>query len=158
MRRVKFEKSLCLMFLFFGFISFWPLQVLADFYVIPVRTKFMPPIKTIQVNCNAGQTINSALERANPGDSIQVQGTCNETVTLFSPNHDRLKIDGLNSAIIDGGGQNVITINSAQGVTINGLTVQNGNDGIIGRGGAAFTVENVTVSNNADEGIQVVDS
>jgi hypothetical protein len=123
MKRVKIEKLLCLLFLIFSFISFWPQQVSADFYVIPVRPRFIP-VKTIQVNCNGGQTINNALQKANPGDTIQVQGTCNEAVSLISPNHDRLKIDGLGTAIIDGGGLNAITIDGAQGVIIDGFTIE----------------------------------
>lgn len=104
MKGIRIKKLLCLNFMVFGFLSFFPQPISADFYVIPVKTKSMPPVKTVQVDCNAGQTINSALLKANPGDTIIVQGTCNETLTLISPNHDRLKIDGLDTAIIDGGG------------------------------------------------------
>ena len=35
------------------------------------------------VNCNVpGQTVTKALQTAQPGDTIRVQGTCEETVTI----------------------------------------------------------------------------
>ncbi len=157
MRMLKIEKSLCLLFLFFGFISFWPQQVLADFYVIAARPRNIP-IKTIQVNCDVGQTINNALQKAKPGDTIQVQGTCNEAVTLISPNHDRLKIDGLGTAIINGVGQDVITLDGVHKVVITGLIVQNGNRGIIGKVRSSFEVSETEVQNCTDDGIQVIDN
>jgi Periplasmic copper-binding protein (NosD) len=50
----------------------------------------------------------------------------------------------------------VINIVGARGVTIKGITVQNGHDGIFSRGGANFSLEDTIVQNNANEGVQVV--
>ena len=115
----------------------------------------------IPVDCNdAAQTLNAAVQSANPGDTIQVTGTCQEMVTITT---DRLTIDGQGSAIIDGGGGfpvrpillGVITIDGASGVHLMGLTVQNGPDGVLIVRGASARLTDVTSRGNADEGLQV---
>jgi hypothetical protein len=110
--------------------------------------------RTIPVDCKAGETVTDALLEARPGDTIRISGTCTEMVTITT---DRLTLDGLGSAVLDGGGANypVIDIVGARSVTIMGLAVQNGFRGILGRGGAAFELNDVTVQNNVDEGIRV---
>ena len=121
---------------------------------------------TRQVNCDVpGQTITKALKTAQPGDTIQVTGTCEETVTITT---DRLTLDGGGSAVIDGGGggspggsvfEGLLTIDGAQGVVITGFTIQRSPvDGILGQRGAAFTARNTIVKDNADDGLQVSDS
>ncbi len=90
-----------------------------------------------------------------PGDIIEISGTCQETVTITT---NDFTLDGLGSAIIDGGGaqpevalEGVITIDGAQRVTI-----RNGPDGILVNRGAAVTLADLTVQDNADDGIQVM--
>ncbi len=56
--------------------------------------------ETLTVDCTKGETLTKAVERAKPGDTIQVTGTCKETVTITT---DRLTLDGQGSAILDGG-------------------------------------------------------
>jgi hypothetical protein len=74
-----------------------------------------------KVKCNEGQTLTEALQKAKPGDTLQVTGTCHERVTITT---DRLTLDG-------GGGsptefEGVVTIDGARGVTLTGFTIQNG--------------------------------
>lgn len=115
----------------------------------------------IPVDCSAAdQTLGQALQAANPGDIIQISGTCQETVTITT---NDLTLDGQGSAIIDGGGnepgvflQGAITIDGAQRVAIRGLTVQNGPDGILATRGAAVTLTDLVLQNNADDGIQIM--
>ncbi|PON14656.1 hypothetical protein C2W62_27925 [Candidatus Entotheonella serta] len=117
----------------------------------------------IAVDCNdASQTLSDAIRFADPGDTIQVTGTCQETVTITT---DRLTIDGQGSAIIDGGGfpvgsalAGVININGASGVHLTGLTVQNGPDGVLILRGASARLTDVTSRDNADEGLQVIEN
>jgi hypothetical protein len=108
------------------------------------------------VDCGAQQTITQALQEAEAGDTIQVTGTCNETLTIST---DRLTLDGQGTATIDGGGQGVIiNIVGARGITITGFTIQNGSDGIAGRRGATFTVSNTVVQNTTDDGIEALEN
>ena len=90
---------------------------------------------------------------------MKVTGTCHERVTITT---DRLTLDGGGSAVLDGGGgspaefEGVVTIDGAHGVTLTGFTIQNGpGEGILGQRGAAFTVLDTTVQDNAGIGIAV---
>ena len=56
--------------------------------------------KEIVVNCPTDSLV-AALTNANPGDTLKVNGTCAELVTIFK---DGLILDGQGTAIIDGGG------------------------------------------------------
>jgi hypothetical protein len=128
-----------------------------------LSTVFNPIPEMLPVDCSARETLADALLKAKPGDTIRITGTCREMVTITT---DHLTLDGQGGAILDGGGgfqpprtvgfnEGVITIDGARGVTIIGLTVQNGPDGIAGKHGASFIVHTVTARGNADDGIGV---
>ena len=112
-----------------------------------------------KVKCDKGQTLADALRKAKPGDTLQVTGTCQERVTITI---DQLTLDGGGGAVLDGGGgsptefEGVVTIDSAQGVTLTGFTIQNvPGEGILGERGAAFAVLDTTVQGNAGTGIAI---
>ena len=118
-----------------------------------------------RVHCDVpGQTITKALKTAQPGDTIRVRGTCEETVTITT---DRVTLDGGGRAVLQGpgGGQpgdvahGLLNIVGVQGVEIRGFTVQNSAaDSINGRQGAAFTVRDVRVLQSADDGIEATET
>ncbi len=66
-----------------------------------------------------------------------------------------MTLKGEGNAVIDGGGQDVVTIDGAQRITILDFTVRNGNIGILGTGGASFMLSNLSVRDNANTGIRV---
>ncbi|MGH8549205.1 MAG: right-handed parallel beta-helix repeat-containing protein [Methylococcales bacterium] len=98
----------------------------------------------LKVNCDKGGTLAKALAKARPGMTIQITGTCHEAVTITT---NRLTLDGGGIAILDGGGQQaVVTIQKAHAVTLQGLTIRNGNPrGIFARLGVTMTLRNVIV-------------
>ena len=98
---------------------------------------------THTVDCNAGETIQSKVDAAQPGDTIMITGTCNEAVVV---NKDGITLDGGGTAVIDGSGMDaaVIRIWGHQNVTVKGLTVQNGIYGIELAQSAAAWLEDVT--------------
>src|SRR5215470_3675500 len=120
---------------------------------------------TRHVNCDVpGQTITKALKTAQPGDTIRVQGTCEETVTITT---DRVTLDGGGSAILQGPGggqpgdvsQGLLNIVGVRGAEIRGFTVQNSAaDGINGRQGAAFTIRDVLVLQSAGDGVEATET
>jgi hypothetical protein len=120
---------------------------------------------THHVNCDVpGQTVTKALKTAQPGDTIRVRGTCEETVTMTT---DRVTLDGGGEAVLQGpgGGQpgdvseGLLNIVGVRGVEIRGFTVQHSAaDGINGRQGAAFTVRDVHVLQSTDDGIEVTET
>jgi len=105
----------------------------------------------IEVKCNQGDSVNSALATALDGDEINISGTCTEAVIITT---DGLTLNG--NATIDGGGfQNAITINGAQRVVLNDLKIQNGLFGLFAKGGANFSLNNSRTKNNVVTGIHL---
>ena len=102
---------------------------------------------THTVDCSAGQTIQSKVDEAQPGDTIMISGTCNEAVVV---NKDDITLDGGGSAVIDGAGINrwAVDVTGRQKVTIQGLTVQNGHGaGIAITESSGVWMQDVTVRN-----------
>jgi parallel beta-helix repeat protein len=110
---------------------------------------------TKRVNCNSSGTLNSAIGKLKPGDTLLVSGVCNETV-FIGPELSRVVLDGQGTATINGpdAGTNTVTIRG-RGITIRGFTITGGNRGIqVGRGGEA-TIDGNTIESTGGEGIQV---
>ena len=101
---------------------------------------------THTVDCSSG-TIAAAMSQAQPGDTLMITGTCSESVVV---DKDGITLDGGGSAVIDGSGvdASVIAVIGHQNVTIKGLTVQNGLNGIYIAQGAAAWLENVTAQDS----------
>ncbi|MGE3540712.1 MAG: right-handed parallel beta-helix repeat-containing protein [Candidatus Tectimicrobiota bacterium] len=122
-------------------------------------------IRTHHVNCDLpGHTLTKALKRAQPGDTIRVQGTCKETVTITT---DRLTLLGVHNATIQGPGgppsldvsEGILNIVGVQGVEIRNLTIQDSPvNGISGRQGAAFVVRDTRVHQSSGTGIEVTEN
>ncbi len=119
--------------------------------------------RLLQATCPGFGGLDRALAQALPGDVIRIQGTCNERVTITT---DRITLEGHPTAvsIIDGTGVEpsapefnaLITIDGARGVTIKGLTIQNGSaEGILAQNGASFSAYDVIVQDNGYTGIVV---
>ncbi|MBD3109097.1 nitrous oxide reductase family maturation protein NosD [Bacillus sp. AGMB 02131] len=81
-----------------------------------------PAVHATDIQVNEGQSIQEAINQAQPGDTIAVQkGTYSEVLTIIQS----ISLVGEEGAVIDGGGDgNVINI-SGNDVTIKGLTIQN---------------------------------
>jgi len=118
--------------------------------------------KVQEVNCDKGETITTALGKADPGDTIRVTGFCSERVIITT---DRISLAGLPGATIQGAlfappsaFSGLVTVDGAQGVRISGFTIQRSSgEGILGIRGAAITVENTVVQDNGGDGIAVTE-
>ena len=102
---------------------------------------------TLTVDCNAGETIQSKVDEAQSGDTIEITGTCNEAVVVSK---DGITLDGGGSAVIDGAGIDrwAVDVTGRQKVTIEGLTVQNGHAiGIHITESSGVWMQDVTVRN-----------
>ena len=102
--------------------------------------------ETHPVDCDSGDTIKAAMDQAQPGDTIEISGTCNENVVV-DKDGITLTGEGQDSTIIDGSNGDAagVIIKGHQNVTVRGLTVQNGLNGIKIVEGAAAWLEDVTV-------------
>lgn len=111
---------------------------------------------TVPVDC-AFQSLSTLLSSVSGRPPVAVvltiKGTCTEDITI---EFDDLTLEG---DPIDGGTiSGTITINGAQRVVIDNLTVTGPGVGIIGTNAAAFTVKNSNVINNEESGIFVIRS
>jgi hypothetical protein len=134
------------------------MKMLGAFLGLTVFVAPGPALAAIRnVDCSKGETITMALNDAVPGDTIRVTGTCRERITITT---DRLTLDGQGRATLDGGGgtptelSGLVTIDGARGVTITGVTIQNGpGDGILAIHAATFSVTNSTMQGHGFMGI-----
>jgi hypothetical protein len=61
----------------------------------------------------------------------------------------RITIDGGGSAILDGGGAEMVTADGVRGATLTGLTVRQGLNGIVAKGGTTLKLTRVTTLNKS---------
>lgn len=76
--------------------------------------------RTINLNCNSSKTLQNAVNRANPGDTINISGTCNESVVIRKRDIN-ITSDGT-GAVVGLPGQSAIQIIGGGGI-ISFLTV-----------------------------------
>jgi len=134
---------------------------------------------TTQVDCSSA-TIQAAIEKAKPGDTLLVSGTCKENLVI----HEevvRVTLDGQGKATINGpdatkhtitvrgrgitikgftitGGRNGLMVNDGGQATIDGNTVQGVRRGILLTSNSSARIRNNTIQNNRSSGIAVANS
>ncbi len=111
--------------------------------------------RIVNVNCGT-KSLQTAVDRANPGDTINVSSTCNERIDVRT---DDVTIDGGGTAIIDGtglaGALSLVQV-QALNVRIQNITVQNSpGAGIHVRSSGSAIIEGTTIKDNAADGILV---
>ena len=120
--------------------------------------------RTIHVDCDRGQSVQRALWRAWPGDTIAVTGTCAEAIVIRK---DRIVLRGRDGAAFDGAAiqpddstppdRGLIRIAGANGVDLTDLAVRNSPYiGVLADDGAAVRMQNVAVEDSAFAGIMMV--
>ncbi len=105
---------------------------------------------TVSVDCalqSLSTLLSSVSGRPPVAVVLSIKGTCTEDVTI---EFDDITLEG---DPVDGGTiSGTITINGAQRVVIDNLTVTGPGPGIVGIDNAAFTVQNSDISNNSIPG------
>ena len=113
---------------------------------------------TLTVDCDTGATIMGALANIKPGDTVMVSGACNEHVNV-APEIARITIDGQKKTTIrhPGGQQtspHAVYIRGKE-ITIKGVTVTGGLDGIHLSGPASTVIDGAMVVKNKGRGIHI---
>ena len=96
--------------------------------------------------------MQQAVSKAPPNQVLIVKGACTGPVTIIA---DGLTLIASGPASVNGQGQDVITVNGAQRVTLNGLTITGGNNGVVITNTGQATLQNDTVTANGVSGILV---
>src|SRR5262245_56152493 len=113
------------------------------------------PTKTVNVDCANSETIAKALTHGNERKPLLlvVKGICNENVTV-DRNDVTLQADPTVGGAVSGPDPSVSTIIvTGSRVTIIGLTITGGRNGIAGEGAAGLTVRNATIQGTGRTGI-----
>jgi hypothetical protein len=94
----------------------------------------------------------SAVRAKDKDATIRFTGVCAGPIVI---DVDGVTLEGVGEAIIDGGGQNAVTVAGASRVTLAALAVRNGSNGIVAENGAHVTLTGLDVASNAATGIVV---
>jgi hypothetical protein len=109
---------------------------------------------TIPFNCSGKLPLQTVVDFALPETTLVLSGTCSGPLVIDRGN---LTLESRSGAVIDGGGKkDVITVNGAANVTLNGLDIRNGINGILANNGAHLNIVDTNVHDNAVMGIQLV--
>lgn len=117
---------------------------------LSVADTWSDDVKT--VNCHQNASLADAIAHADHGDTLIIKGVCQGPITITQ---DQLTLDGLGSGAIDGDGHDVVTINTARQVTLRGLAIRQGANGLIANGVAQLTLAHVTSQANAATGMLI---
>lgn len=117
----------------------------------------------LAVNCDAGEKITPAVDRAVPGDRVVVSGTCKETI-FIRPNKTSITLDGQGKATIEGpppaqaaGNRpdSFVIFVMGQRIKIEGFTITGGYNGIHLSGPAGAEIANNTIRGAGAGGIHM---
>src|SRR5215471_4511616 len=110
---------------------------------------------TVDVDCDAGNTLGTILASLKPGDVVLLRGTCKENVVI-QPEVHGITVDGQRKATIDppDSTRPAVQVLSRE-VTIKGLIVVGGQFGIAVNRGATAIVDGNTVRNAKISGLEV---
>ena len=113
---------------------------------------------TLNVDCDAGNTIASVYATIKPGDTVLVSGLCKEQVNI-PPEVTRVTFDGQKKTTIQHpGGQQASPhafYNRGKEITIKNFTVTGGQDGIHLSGPASAVIDGNLVTKNSGRGIHI---
>jgi hypothetical protein len=133
-----------------------PSQCLSSEYAIQLAQPQPPPgPQNVTVDCGAGQSINQAIQQADPNEplTIKVQGTCTESVSI---RRDQVTVqanapgDGINAPA----GQSAIQLSDARNINLVGLTLAGGQSGVSAGQSATFQARGLHIS-GVSNGISV---
>lgn len=107
---------------------------------------------TVSVDCSSA-SLQAAIDKANPGDTILVSGTCNENLRI-PEQFAKITLDGAKAAAVNGPDPNRHSIEvRGRGIIIKGFTVTGGRSGIaVGWGGSAL-IDGNTIHNTGAHGV-----
>ncbi len=99
------------------------------------------------------RSLANAVERARDRDLvIRFTGVCNGPIVITT---DGVTLQGVGTAIIDGGGQDAVTIAGAGRVSLAGIEIRNGQNGVVAVNGGHVTLTAVNVHHHEMFGISL---
>ncbi|MEX2503150.1 MAG: right-handed parallel beta-helix repeat-containing protein [Trueperaceae bacterium] len=134
------------------------LTLAATFLFATAAAGFAQSEHTVTVDCAAGDDLAAALAEAAPGTTLALAGTCDGPVTIAV---DGVTLDGGGDAVIrvpeDASGP-VVHVDGVRDARLIGLTVENGQHGILAERMASLELRNVVSRGNGAHGVEVINS
>jgi parallel beta helix pectate lyase-like protein len=132
-----------------------PSQCLPSEYAIQLAEPQPPPgPQNVTVDCGAGQSINQAIQQADPNEplTINIQGTCTEAVHVGRDNVALLAASPGSGIQAPSANDTALMFGGARGASVQGLTLSGGSAGI-GAYGAMYQAQDVHITGAAN-GVQ----
>lgn len=103
------------------------------------------------VNCSAADSLQTAIDLAQPGFTLSVAGTCNENV-LIRNEKQRIALDGGGTATISAPSPSNAAVNiRGKGILLQNFTITGGSNGVwINRGSNASLINNIIQNSNGN--------
>ena len=102
------------------------------------------------LDCSKKSLADAVQAAGNKNSVISFTGVCAGPIVIAI---DGLTLKGIGTAIIDGGGQDAVTLSGASRVSLIDIDVTNGSIGIVARNGAHVNLSGVNVHDNSSYGI-----
>ncbi|MBK8508193.1 MAG: right-handed parallel beta-helix repeat-containing protein [Candidatus Competibacter sp.] len=99
----------------------------------------------------AKKSLASAVAEADD-TSVQFTGICSGPIVIRT---DGLRLTGVGIAVIDGAGQDAVTVAGAHGVSLTNIEVRNGANGVVGTNGAHLSLTDANIHDNQLSGISL---
>lgn len=142
----------------------WLVTAVTDILDFLDELEVTPPVTSLSIDCDAGDSLQAAVDDIADGGAITVSGTCNEKVLIDG--RYGVSITGAAGATVDGTGlppttgagtfAGLVTVTSSSDITLSNLTMTNGPDGglyVASNSGVQLT--NSAVRANSFDGMDV---
>jgi hypothetical protein len=125
----------------------YPTTIVVFFCLLTATT--VPLAADPIVNCGVRSLADAVEHAQGTNPVITFTGVCGPVVIM----KDGVTLQGVDAAVIDGGGEDAVIVSGASRVVLAGLTVQNGENGIVAVNGAHLSIFDVIVTDNDASGI-----
>ena len=102
------------------------------------------------LDCSKKSLADAVLNASDKNQTISFTGVCAGPIVIST---DGLILKGVGTAVIDGGGENAVTVAGTSRVSLIDLEVTNGLNGIVARQGAQLSLSGVSSHNNSQTGV-----
>lgn len=131
------------------------LTLISALALLPLSGTAATKTTAVSVDCSKNQSITSAIEKGDYGKPllVRIQGTCTESVAI-ARDHVTLEGDPDTGATIEApdSSSDVVSI-SANGVTLENLTLVGGNNGVLNDHGLRLRINNCAIQDPSSDGI-----
>ncbi len=110
----------------------------------------MAAAQVIPVDCSHAGSLQFAINCAPSGSTLRLSGTCSGAFVISAKD---LNLVSQDKAVIDGQTKDALTVNGPARVSLIGLTIQHGKNGVTAQSGAQLSVQHTSVQNNSANGI-----